>query len=417
MSMYHNKVTYINWKKEAVIKKVSGLKWRDKYDWYVKNGVKAKSICVRDDWVKTKKPPYLVRTVNKYKQLLTFEKIDGMYRYVTYSVNQSNPDKDAEAGGKSYTSFIERWASKRGTTDKRQFSRDFGTTPEDYKNCIPKYFHYFDEAFSGINMKYRPIIISSIDACSQFPYCLKGRLPDANYIQTFKGMVEPTEEYPFAYYLISGHFCELGGVDTRKWIGSEFETSLFDCTKNHTIDESKELTVLMKASDFVLDEVIDEMYELKSNAKTEEERHAAKLALNSLIGKFRVRNHYTRGYAHLAAVVIARSSQRMLDLCRRIGKNMIVQIAIDGIMYLGNKVFGVPESEKKLGDFVQEYVGCEGALRSHNCYMIKKDGKLLKFRSQGYNYYKDGRYIKDNPPVEYTDMKDWIKKSLLEGCE
>lgn len=404
---------YITWGKEAEIVKCSVDEWKSHYTWFKENGVRAKDKTLRSSW-NNELPAFSVGNNTKYKNLYTCD-ADGALRI--YTTNSEDPSKDGRQGTKAIQAFITKCCEEYGTTDRRFLAKHFGTTEAPIKNCVPKQFYYVNKAIVG-----REVVASCVDASSHYPANLKGLLPTSVGAISVDGVAEPTSEYPFAFYLKSGNFCQLGGADTREWVKSPFFPYLFDFKKakrNNTspiIDPDNETTVLMKASELTLDSVIDEFYANKKNAGDEQKRKEAKLVMNALIGMFHTQKYRSYKYAHLAAVCIARANQRMLDMCDLIGVDNVLHVAVDGCIYKGSEKYGCDDSDKDIGKFVQEFTNFRTMIMKSNTYMAMKDGEVFKFKHGSYNYYKDGRLIDGNPPTKYEDMLDWVKVDTLKEC-
>ena len=107
--------------------------------------------------------------------------------------------------------------------------------------------------------------------------------------------------------------------------------------------------------------------------------------MNASIGKMHQGNYDSYKYAHLAAIAIGRSNQRILDLAEKIGYDKIVHICVDGIIYTGYGIFGVDDEDKDLGKLVQEYVGAKAKVSKTNVYIVMMDGKCIKFKHGGLN--------------------------------
>lgn len=403
--MSKRRFEYISWGKEAEIVKCTHEEWKKTYLFYNKNGTRAKSRTLRSEWC-IGNPVYSVGNNGKYKCLYACTE-DGELKI--YTANELDPAKDGISGTKSIQHFLTMWDRYRNCEEThRTFSRDFGSVPETFKNCIPKQFYYINQHYAE-----KVIFASCIDDSSHYPWGLLGKLPTSKDSICINGIKEPNEDFPFAFYLRSGNFCEYNGVDTRKWRNSNFFPYLFDQKKYVKVDKENETTVLMKCSNYSLDEIITSLYRIKEEAGGEE-RQKAKNTINALIGMFHTKRYKSYQYAHLAAVCIARANQKMLDKIEEIGEQKVVHVAIDGCIYLGDKKFG--QEKKELGKFVQEFIGCDVVVKKTNVYMAIKDGKVVKFKHGSFNKYKDGKKIKENPPVKFSDMDEMIRENILEGC-
>lgn len=272
---------------------------------------------------------------------------------------------------------------------------------EPFKGCIPKQFYYVKQ-----NCLNRKVIASAIDYCSQYPTNLCGALPDGHGRQVLQGRHEPTKEYPFAFYLKSGCVAEYGKYDTHNWQLSRFKTSLFregELGKILAVKDEEETTVLMKASKYELTQVMEYFY---AKRKTDD---VAKLVMNAFIGMLHTKSYANHRYAHVAAIVIARSNERMRAMAEEI--QFPIHICVDGCVYLGTVEYG--GHEKGLGKLEQEFTGCEFMMQGTNTYVAMKNGKVVKFRHGAFNARTDGKDIEQCKGFE--DMDTWIRFDPLEG--
>ena len=288
------------------------------------------------------------------------------------------------------------------------FKRSFGTANKNILRCIPKQFYWANSTPYVGN-------INSVDYSSQYPSNLGGLLPDSHGAIEIKGTVKPTKEYPFAFYINSGHMAIYNEFDTHYWIYSKFKDYLFryktyrkdydDTFKDILPDE--DVTVLMKASKDTLKETYEYFYNIKQTfEKNSPEYNEAKLVLNASIGQMH-RKRYEKDdkYAHLAAVTIARSNNNMLLLTKPLKISDIVQIQVDGILYKGDLKLGV--DDVYFGAPVQEAYNNPCRWDRLGVYMIITDNKCI-IKHQGLNAMTDGRDIEES--TKFSDMNLWYNK-------
>ena len=407
-------INYIYWQQDSRLVVLPNDEWIKKYKECQAGGSVPDSETRRFEWADCAKKSgiaYKVKTWGKYKELRTYSPKDG---YIRYSTNNIDPFKDGRSGTEAIQEFLRHFNKLYGgdNGDSHTFSRVFGTAPEDVKLCVPKQFYWINE-----NLKYKTLQnVSSVDDSAHYPSSACGRLPNANTAVYFDGQKEPTEEYPFAFYIKSGHLCELGRVDTRKWLDSPFMTSLFDWDgirkgvnkSDPYLPPEKDVTILMKPAKVTLDAIWLFYYEKRNEDPT------AKLVMVAVIGNWHRKRYNCYKYAHLAAVTIARANEKMLQFVgKRIGNEKAIHICVDGCVYSGG---AVSDEKKEFGKFVQEFERCEFQMVGMNCYMAKKGIELVKFKHGAFNYYEDGRKIDDYPPEEYKDMLKWKRINHLEEC-
>ena len=290
------------------------------------------------------------------------------------------------------------------------FLKAFGTVEGKYERCVPKQLYWSrKEPYFGL--------VNCVDFSSHYPASICGLLPDSHTAITKSGTVKPTKEYPFAFYLKSGHIAIYNELDSHNWLfNKQFkmedlfrlktikkpneEKKVFDDLFNQYITLDEDETVLMKASEYNLTQVYQELY----NSRKYNDK--AKLDLNASIGQMH-RKKYTRDrYAHLAAVAIARANQKMLDLISKLNIDDIIQIQVDGVIYRGTTNY-IGVSQKSLGAPVQEVYRCPCRWERLGVYMIDL-GDKMKVKCQGYNATTTG--IDPSKSTKFEDMDTWINK-------
>ena len=225
------------------------------------------------------------------------------------------------------------------------------------------------------------------DISSAYPTELCGSLPNANTAVMKEGRVAPTEEYPFAFYVKSGHVAEYGKFDTHelrkgKWYKQfELRNKINCMNRGETfrtfkeIEDFEEITILMKAADKTLNSAVNKMYWIKQNADSKATRDWYKWLINALIGFMRSEAHNTQHYqGHLAAIVYCRVVNRMIKLAEALEAegNTPIYFAIDCIMWVGHES-ALTTREKQLGNFIEEVSGSEAAICGQGQYYIEKD--------------------------------------------
>ena len=298
---------------------------------------------------------------------------------------------------------------------KTTFKKAFGTVDDRLLRCVPKQLYWSRTTpYKGL--------VNSVDYSSHYPASLCGKLPDSSNAIELPGTIKPTAEYPFAFYINSGHMAIYKELDTHNWLfNNKFGMKdLFrlktmrknvDDTFNPCLSPDEDITILMKASEQDLGEEYRYFYDIKNNYVPDTiEYEEAKLVLNASIGQMH-RKLYTRDkYAHLAAVALARANQKMLNLTSKVNKEDILQIQVDGILYTGNAKIGV--ENKDLGLPVQEIYQKECRWDRIGVYMVDMGGKF-KIKYQGYDKISDGRNIEESK--SFDDMDLWINSRSIEN--
>lgn len=414
---FWHKLKYINWTQEAQLQKVGCDEFvaiKDKLE--DMGGERIKKKTLRKAFFDF--DYYLEKTGNWVRLYYKNEKD----KYVIVSTNSYDEQKNKRPKSKSgaLTIFTKKFRELNGLSNKA-LSTAFGTTGAEFKVCIPKQFYYMNKDYICLDKKSWKAGISGIDDNSHYPSCALGRMPDANTMIEVEGIVEPTDEYPFAFWLESGHSAEKGVYDTRDWTEDQFWFPYLFGDRNRMkrscIVDKK--TVLMKASNYTMDETWKYFYALRK------EDEGAKLVMNSAIGQMHQRDegfkrYKAHPYAHVAAVILGRANNKHWLKCKEIGSRQIVSVVVDSIYYKSSKSFGCNQQEKDLGKYVQEFYDCQGAFKSIMCYMIKGDG-YTKIRTSGYNTWNDGRPLnKEEIEVDKVSpsiMWDWQKTRGIDKIE
>lgn len=402
MNNMWKKINYISWKTEAKRILLSNDDMRDKLKQVMSTRIKAKTNTKRADFTEE---TYKAEIYGDYAELYMLE--DGEYKIYCNNI------KDSKKNATDKPKRVDRlFQAKFKELNGCGLEKAFGFVDKTLKRCIPKQFYY-------VNKKYcdKTLIMSSIDASSQYPSGCLGKLPDSHDSLYYEHYVEPTEEYPFAFYA-SGHIAIYGELDTHNWFDNKLWPYLFrldtkeDWPFRH-LDKDHEHTILMKPSEYTMDSTWNYFYTNKQNCpKDSEEYEEAKLIMNQTIGQWhrkdkekkRIMSYDDGGsfqLAHIVAVAIARGNQKILDKVDEIGLSSVAHICVDGIIYIGDKVFGQPEAN--LGVFCQEFTGVPTVIRDINVYCARIPEKCIKFRHAGYDllYNKD---IDESTNFDFVDL-------------
>lgn len=387
---------YINWKKESNVIRLSQEDFANKYNELVNTRKSIQYTTIR--YLYSDEDVFSIQVKSDYRILCLKEK--GKYiRYSTNEFDNTKNDQEEYQGSKSITEFQRKF---KEINDISLF-KAFGTTEIEFKRNIPKQFYYLNRDYL-----HKELIASSIDGCSQYPSNMCGLLPDSHTMIEVNGRVEPNEEYPFAFYK-SGHLAEYKVFDTHKWLFNPYFDRLFRLFKEDwsilNLKDNEEVTYLMKASKYTLDDVWEYFYDRRKID------NLAKLVMNSSIGMMHTEKYNSYKYAHLVAIAIARGNQKILNMCERIGYKNIIHICVDGIIYKGSQVYGV--DYKKLGVFNQEFIGCDFLMSNMNKYIAMKDNKCVKAKHGNCNT----NLITDAEIKKLTDQYLWIFINPLEGVE
>lgn len=406
MNPIKHQINFICWSKEATYMTVTNKEMADIYEYVKKRRKAILSKTKTDRGVFTNKTYKLAKN-RHYMTIYLYSETTNRWFTAGYNVITTNwqADDKNEKERKSRNSIV-LVKKKFEELNNISMHKAFGMTDDKFKRCIPKSIFYTNPAY------FNRIIdcVSSVDFTSQFPANICGRLPNSKTSVAFEGRVEPTEEYPFAFYLGSGHVAEYGVFDTHDWTLSPLFQCLFRFNDNNgdgfkIIRESEEYTVLMKASDYQLTDVYKYYFKLRHDNED------AKAVMNQSIGWMHTNKYEEYKYAHLAAIAIARSNNKIIELVKKIKMTWVIQIAVDGIIYIGDEIYG--SDKKELGELYQEITGARFKIVSLNRYMFKKDNKILKVKHASVNYWRDGGKIKDEDIKDFNDLNRMEKRDIL----
>ena len=402
-NMIYKKLNYINWKYEAQKVRLSASEMKQKLAEVMATRTKTETKTKRADYTEL---TYGIQKHGDYCELYLVEN----NKYIIYSTNMFDDKKNEDS---EYTRPDRLFDYKfRELNNNTSLRVAFGFAHKDIKRCIPRQFYFINKKYCNNIYK-----ASAIDASSQYPSGCLGRLPDYHTAIGVQGRVQPTEEYPFAFYA-SGHCAEYGVFDTHNWLGNPLFPYLFRIDQREDyafrpLPDDQELTILMKASEYTMDSTWNYFYANKNScAKDTVEYDEAKLIMNKTIGcwhrkdkaKKRIMSYEDHGsyqLAHVVAIAIARGNQKILDMVNKIGLQFVLHICVDGIIYLGDRKFGIDET--RLGEFAQEFIGADFMMKDINVYCAKQNGSCIKFKHGGFDLY-DGSVIDENRDYTFDDL-------------
>lgn len=411
---WHN-IRYIYWRKEAEIVLLNKQEFGEKLAFCRANYKKINSIdggrTLRDNFRSDGVYDEYVPKKARFDQYRIYVREYG--KFIIYQTKKNGKDFK-NTGEEAKRLVVERFRQRTGL-GRNAMQLAFGSSPYEWRICTPKPLYFINPLYLSPNSDKIRIIkkVNSVDGCSQYPTALSGLLPTADGFIEKEGTFPPSKEYPFALYIKSGHVAIYGEFDTHDWIYHRFAARLFaDLEKIRYFNPAMDRTILMKASKYFLAPEMEYFFNVKETYPRESlERNEAKLVMNAFIGMLHKKNKAAYNnfrYCHLACIALARANNNLLKFSDKINIRKIMHICVDGIMYQGNEIYG--GEERKLGKFEQEYFNAEAVLRGMNCYIVKKDGDIIKCKHGAYDYYiSNGNLIEEYPPSDYQDMWDWAK--------
>lgn len=235
------------------------------------------------------------------------------------------------------------------------------------------------------------------DISSAYPAAMCGSLPDAHGYKLVNGYVEPNKEYPFAFYMKSGHmsiYQEFNTFDFNKFVlehtgkkdGNKFVTSF------KPLDIFNEQTILMKKSEY---ELTDEMKVVYNNKYigSEQQRKDAKQISVAYIGQLRSLEHNTWCYqAHLASVAYCRHLKKMSDLIDEIESvgGTVRHVIVDCIAWEGPRIPSMTK-DKYLGAFHEELYKAKYEIWNRNKYQYYINNNRVVKGEEKSNFIRIGK--------------------------
>lgn len=225
------------------------------------------------------------------------------------------------------------------------------------------------------NPKYLNTVIEGCfksDVSSAYPSQLSKSLPTLHDHKIVDGYAQPTEEYPFAFYLNSHHVAIYDELDTRDLNSSlykqfyvAYDNEKYKWTPLDYISNENEKTVLCKACKYSLKDIFEDMYaHRKENPKF-------KLWMNACIGYFH--KNTAPFLSHIAAVVLARCAFDMVKRARqlKLEGNTVLLINTDSIIWKGKQSsLSTPADQKKMGSFAVEYENIRVFIKGVKAYQL-----------------------------------------------
>lgn len=284
------------------------------------------------------------------------------YKYMNSQLT-SDEQNDGITGAYCYDRVNEMFKKQYGLSIFNAFSgRKYRKLYFDIKHCVPKQPHYFVET-DVIDKGYKA------DVSSAFPTQAVKSLPRFDDCQILDGRIEPTEEYPFAFYLKSHHLKIFNELDSRDF-ENKFYLEYYYKVYNDFVPENMEKTVLCKKSEYSFDKIMKKLY---NNRKINTEN---KKIMNAFIGVL----HYNTNpqCSHIAACIIARCVKDMCERAKILEEqgNKVYLISTDSILWRGNPS-DVATDEKFMGSFTMEEKNIRFCVRGCNCYQYEHEGIVI----------------------------------------
>ena len=212
------------------------------------------------------------------------------------------------------------------------------------KLCVPVQIQF-------MNVGYKGQIVEGVykaDVSSAFPNQIMRDLPTLHGRIIVPGRAEPSEKYPFAFYVNSHHIKTLDGYDSHE-MNCWFYREYYKC--DDSIKDEDELTILCpKMSEKYHDALAKAFKDCYDHRKDDSFN---KFVMNAAIG-FMQRNS-NPALSFISAIVILRCNIDMIRRCYQLEDegNTVLFIATDSIAWKG-KLSPIAIDEKYLGSFTYE---------------------------------------------------------------
>lgn len=279
-----------------------------------------------------------------------------------------------------------QWSSKfrelNGMSENKAFGMVKGITCRKFipSACV----------FATDNMLIRNTKLKNVhkaDIKSAYAWAMSKPLPDTKSRIIKPGHVEPTEEYPFAFYPDSGHSAVYNEYDTRNFNSRFYPQYAYENVPH-------EETWLFKASEYSYKSTVDYFFKLKEESDGED-RQRYKNYLVVPTGMMRPKIHDSKGnllpnadkiyglYLQ-AAVILGRVVNRVITIAENLTaeRNIVLSIATDSIIWIG-KDSDYAVSTNNLGDFHKEFTNAEMVIKTTNNYLIKDDTGVYQYKHMG----------------------------------
>lgn len=382
----YSQINNINWK-FTPCKEMSASQLNHVLDVLEKNGYKRlfpregkKCVTLRSKLWNT----YQVISRTKYDvTLLVYLVNEETYRPIRYTTRYSSGVKEKTISGKQAFDRVNRMAKARGTTIDETFGSDHG---KNYfwkiKKCVPSPLTY-------ANNDYTEMVLDSIqkaDVSSAWPWEASKTLPTLRGAIEVDGRVSPSEEYPFAFYPGDGTLSIYGEFDSIYF----FDREEYHYKTNPTEEENK--TILCKAAkNNVLKDIFITLYMNRRQFPTNKD------CMNMFIGFCQVNSCPL--YAHISAVTIARSNNRMLQICDKLRERNQIPVLVntDSVAWIGQPQPDIETKEKGFGKFVVEHENVKAIICGPKKYQILQSDGITK------NVWS-GIPMKDSTSMEFGEM-------------
>lgn len=389
---YHNK-KYINFRIEANKDRLTKDELETKLDTIIDKGYK-----YIEPTTKRARMPENSYSLTYNDRIIKLAIYDGKdYYWFTTDYRDDNKNKDT---GSPFSDFKKRFKERTNSDLKSEF----GATEQWFKVCCPQPLYYQSPLWA--KETYINKVVKE-DFSSHYPSNAISDLPDAKTAVKVDHYVEPNEEYPFAFYIKSGHIAVYNEFNSRNYIK---EVKLFSARiskkreydTNYELPKAKDETILMKKAKLNIKPEIEYYYNLKNNSKKDSQEYKdAKLFILKFIGMMEQCNkviYKSYPFAHLAAVIKWRANIKTFSILKKIGYDKVIQVCVDGFIHRGKPQGG---NVKALGNLITEFDNAKFIQKGINQYILEQDG-IIERKTAGFDI-----------DTESNDITDWKASSKV----
>ena len=242
------------------------------------------------------------------------------------------------------------------------------------KELVPVQISFINPFFvrKKLGSKYNTKPIFKADVSSAFPTQIMKDLPTLHNCIKVGGRVEPSEDFPFAFYLKSKHIKTYDGYDSHE-LDSIYYTRYYKCDDSVSAEDDE--TILCPKMSNKYHEALMKAFQYCYDHRKEDADN--KMIMNATIGYFQRNNN--PALSMIAAIVILRCNVDMIRRCKQLTSegNKVLFIATDSIAWMG-KLSSVATDEKHLGTFTYEGKDIEFLGLSPKVYQwVNNEGKCI----------------------------------------
>ena len=304
---------------------------------------------------------------------------------ITTNIPAATTDEVGEIESWEVKERIKKWFKGRNIEfDKIYLPITDSIEKQQIKHCIPSPINYAQ------GTKMIRLECYKADVSSAYAYESCKRLPTYEGRRIEKGIIAPTNEYPFAFYPHNGTLAILEEDGTIINTNDFYESAIYneDYEKKNGMRRMvmnkraswikhnwEEQTILCKAvNDNTFSMLMNYLYRIRNTDKT------AKPTMNIFLGTLQQNENPDRAY--IAAVVLARCCYRMIRIAKHLEEDdecQVLLIATDSVAWKGAPHPEVWTKDKSLGAFVLEHYNVPMIILSPKKYQVQDKGCITKW--------------------------------------